>query len=120
MDREQGSMYFNLSDIEFQAVCETANKYDKTMGEALAMLITKGLESIRNEPRDDNKDDTALSRIENKVDELIQVSDVLPCWDENKNDSLSPSNYTARFDQIDKTLTFILKRIETIPCCWNE
>ncbi len=67
MNREEISMYFNLSDVEFQAVCETANKYDKTMGEALAMLITKGIESIRNEPSNDNKDDTALAKIENEL-----------------------------------------------------
>lgn len=47
MNKEKDSMYFNLSDTEFQAVCEVANTEDITLGQALAMLITKGLEAIR-------------------------------------------------------------------------
>jgi hypothetical protein len=47
MNREQGSMYFNLTDNEFQAVCEISNKEDISLGQALAMLIVKGLESVR-------------------------------------------------------------------------
>jgi hypothetical protein len=47
MNREEGSMYFNLTDNEFQAVCEISNKEDISLGQALAMLISKGLESVR-------------------------------------------------------------------------
>jgi hypothetical protein len=47
MNREEGSMYFNLTDSEFQAVCEIANKKDLPLGQALAMLIIKGLEAFR-------------------------------------------------------------------------
>ncbi len=47
MNREEGSMYFNLTDNEFQAVCEISNKEDISLGQALAMLIVKGLESVR-------------------------------------------------------------------------
>jgi hypothetical protein len=46
MDTENKGIFFPLDEQSYKAVCEVANKQDKTLGHALSLLITEGAKAV--------------------------------------------------------------------------
>jgi hypothetical protein len=52
MGTENKGMFFPLEEQDYKSVCLVANAQDKTLGQALSLLITKGQEALETEAVD--------------------------------------------------------------------
>jgi hypothetical protein len=46
MEQQEKGLFFPLEEQDYKAVCKVANSQDKTLGQALSLLINKGLEAL--------------------------------------------------------------------------
>jgi hypothetical protein len=52
MDTQEKGVFFSLEEQEYLAVCQVANAQDKTLGQALSLLVLKGWEALEAEAVD--------------------------------------------------------------------
>ncbi|MGL5076141.1 MAG: hypothetical protein ACRDBG_09925 [Waterburya sp.] len=116
MNSEQDIMYINLPGDLYSVVAGVAVQENVSIGRALETIISEWSKSLANQSINESKDEGVLQRLEGKVDELIHTADVLPCWEENKNDPDSPTNLSARFDTLEVLIQNVAHKIDCLPC----
>lgn len=99
MNTENKGMFFPLDEESYEAVCRVANAQDKTLGDALSLLIAKGRDSMNKETEDEQSTLLDKKTIAHHLEQIYTATELVR---DEVSSLLFYFNYTGNIEQSEK------------------